>query len=201
MKTFSVHQDIWNYLSEIVFKKHIELSSRTLQERTYHKCRQKFKKAPSQIVIRAIHDVISTYKSIKSNHELENLKTFAEKTNFSIRLDKRLYNIQGNSIKLTTNGKQIRCSFNPYPKFTELRNQFQICDPLIFVKNNEVWLAVTFDDFTPKLEDNFCIGVDLGIKRTACTSEGLILVDKKYLKKRREIRYLKRQLHQKSDKM
>ena len=45
------------------------------------------------------------------------------------------------------------------------------------------------------LSENYCIGVDLGIKRTATTSEGLFIIDKNYLKQRRKIRYLKRCLN------
>ena len=197
MDTFLIHQKIWNHLSKCVFENHIELSSRTLQERTYHKCRKLFLDAPSQIVIRAIHDVISTFKSIKSNHELDSLKSFPIKNSLSIRLDKRLYTIKGNSIKLTTNGPKVLCVFDPYVKFQELLLKHPICDPLIFVRDNEVWMSVTFDDSTTPLIDNHCIGVDLGIKRTAVTSEGVFIIDKSYLKQKRRIRYLKRRLNSK----
>jgi len=39
------------------------------------------------------------------------------------------------------------------------------------------------------------MGIDLGINRIVATSEGLLISDKRYLKQRRRIRYLKRCLH------
>ena len=195
METFKLHQSIWNYLSNYVLENKLEISAKILHDQTYYRCKTKFQEAPSQIIIRAIADVIATFKTIKSNKQ--ELEKAPEKKNLSIRLDKRIYVLKDNSIKLTTSGKQVRCTFNPFPKFQELRNKYRICDPLIFVKNNEVWLAVSFDNETNRLPDNYCIGVDLGIKRTATTSEGILIVDKIYLKQRRKVRYLKRQLNSK----
>lgn len=195
METFKIHQSIWNYLSEYVFKTQIKLSGKILHDKTYHKCRKLFPESPSQIIIRAREDVIATFKTIKSNkHKIE---SYPIKHNLSIRLDKRLFTIKGNSIKITTNGKKALCSFSPYPKFKQLLEKYPICDPLIFVRDNQIWLSVTFDNSTNLLTENYCIGVDLGIKRTAVTSEGLMIVDKDYLKQRRKIRYLKRQLNSK----
>jgi len=193
MDTFKIHQSIWNYLSEYVFKTQLKLSGKLLHEKTYHKCRKLFPDSPSQIIIRAREDVISTFKTIKANkHKIESAPI---KKKFSIRLDKRLYTIKGNSIKLTTNGKKALCTFKPYPKFKELSTKYPICDPLIFVRDNQIWLAATFNNPISPLLDNYCIGIDLGIKRTATTSEGVIVIDKNYLKQRRKIRYLKRCLN------
>jgi len=192
METFKIHQDVWNHLSEYVFKTQLKLSSKTLHEKTYHKCRKLFPTCPSQIIIRARENVVSTYKTIKSNKQ--KITKAPIKKRYSIRLDKRLYTIKGNSIKITTNGKKALCTFNPYQKFKEMVSKYPICDPLIFVRDNEIWLAVTFNNPTGALIDNHCIGVDVGIKRTAITSEGVIIIDKNYLKQRRKARYLKRYL-------
>ena len=198
METFEIHQSIWNHLSSYVFKTQLKLSGKILHEKTYHKCRKLFPESPSQIIIRAREDIVSTFKTIKSNkHKIRQAPT---KRNLSIRLDKRLYTIKGNSIKLTTNGKKALCTFQPYQKFQQLLDKYPICDPLIFVKDDQVWLAVTFNDTVVPLLDNHCIGVDLGIKRTAITSEGNIIIDKNYLKQRRKVRYLKRCLNSKKKK-
>jgi len=118
METFKIHQSIWNHLSEYVFRTQLKLSGKLLHEKTYHKCRKLFPNSPSQIIIRAREDVISTFKTIKSNkHKMEIAPV---KHNFSIRLDKRLYTIKGNSIKITTNGKKALCTFKPYPKFQKI---------------------------------------------------------------------------------
>jgi IS605 OrfB family transposase len=112
--------------------------------------------------------------------------------NLAIRLDKRIYTFLPNDqIKLSTVGKRIICSYDPYNKFSELFSTYSVCDPLLFFKNNEFWLAVSFDIPCPTLIENSCLGVDLGIKRLATTSEGLAFTDKKFLKAKRRLRHLK----------
>ena len=197
LNVFELHKNIWNYLSEYVFSKKIQLSSKILQERTYHECRKVFPSAPSQLVIRAIHDVISTFKSLKSNKFLDKLKECPEKSNLSIRLDKRLYTLQKDTIKLTTAGKRIICKLKHYDKSKEMFEKYKTCDPLIFVKKGEIFLATTFDNPLPFHSPNQCIGIDLGLNRIAVTSEGKFIFGKEFLKQKRKIRYLKRCLQRK----
>lgn len=194
LEIFQLHKNIWNYLSQFVFKKKIELSSKILQQRTYRKCRKTFAKAPSQLVIRATHDVVSTFKSLRSNDFLQELEEAPVKENLSIRLDKRLYTLKKDSIKLTTCGKRIICKLQLYDKVNELIKKYAILDPLIFERNNEIFLATTFDDPMPIFNPSQCLGIDLGLKRIAVTSEGKIISGNDYLRNKRKIRYLKRSL-------
>lgn len=196
LEIFELHKDIWNYLSDYIYKKNIVLSSKKLQEQKYHKCRKAFKQAPSQLVIRAMHDVISSFKSIRSNKQ--EIKESPTKKNLSIRLDKRLYTLKKDSIKLTTCGKRIICKLKLYDKVKELMDKYNICDPLIFVRNNEVFIALTFDTPDPIHEPNQCVGIDLGLTRIAVTSEGKIIKGKDFLREKRKIRYLKRCLQRKN---
>ena len=55
----------------------------------YYECRKLHPELPSQYTIKAIKDVISAYKSIKSNKHIIDEPVF--KTHYSIRLDKRIY--------------------------------------------------------------------------------------------------------------
>ena len=60
---------------------------------------------------------------------------------------------------------------------------------------------MTFDNApTEKLKDSLCIGVDFGIRRVATFSDGRMIIDKKFNKEKRELRYLKRQLQSKRSK-
>jgi IS605 OrfB family transposase len=137
----------------------------------------------------------ATYKTAKSNKVLDKLKEPCEQTNLSIRLDKRLYTfLDNNQIKLTTTGKRIICFYKPYDKFKELFSKYSVCDPLIFMRDNEFWLSVSFEVPEPTHVENSYIGVDLGIRRFAVTSEGLALSDKDFLKQKRQLRYQKRVL-------
>jgi len=132
---------------------------------------------------------------------LSQLKEPCQQTNLSIRLDKRLYTfLDNNQIKLTTTGKRIICSYQPYDKFEELFSKYSACDPLVFVRDNQFWLSISFEVPEPTFVENTCIGVDLGERRFAVTSEGLALTDKDFLQQKRALRYLKRVLNSKRKK-
>jgi len=194
LNTFIVHKDIWNYISNYVFTEKLKPWGSEVHNSTYHKCRTKFPEAPSQIVIRAREDVVATYKTIRSNKHI--LKTYPIKKNFSIRLDKRLYSLEKESVKLTTIGKRIICKLKLYEKLNELF-QYEIKDPLIFVRKNKVYISLSFATSKPVFNSNSCVGIDLGLNRIAVTSEGKILKDHEFIKNKRKIRYLKRCLQRK----
>jgi len=199
LETLLEHQKVWNHISEYMFNnfKHKKLDKKILYDKTYKNCRKLFPNCPSQVIIRAKDSVYSAYATIRSNKQ--DIVEPAKQENISIRLDKRIYTfLPNNQIKLTTTGKRIICYYEPYDKFQELFSKYSVCDPLIFVRNNEIWLAVSFDIPAPTLVENSCIGVDLGIKRLATTSEGIAITDKKFLKEKRRLRYLKGLLQSKS---
>ncbi len=197
LQTLKIHQKIWNYVSKYVFKTK-NINKKLIHDDNYYECRKLFPKSPSQIIIRAKDSVYDAYKSIKSNKKLNILKEPCKQHNLSIRLDKRIYTFgDNNTIKLTTTGKRIICSYNPYPKFSELFAKYSVCDPLIYYKDNQFWLSVSFNIPEPTYIQNTCIGVDLGIRRFAVTSEGFSLTDKDFLKQKRMLRYQKRILQSK----
>lgn len=189
LSTFEIHKNIWNYISKYIFAHKLKAWGKDVHDATYHKCRKKFPDSPSQIIIRAREDIIATYKTIKSNkHKIEEAPV---KNNCSIRLDKRLYTLQKDSIKLTTTGKRITCKLKLYKKLEELF-KYEVRDPLIFVRNNEIYLALSFDTPEPIFNPNQCIGIDLGLSRIAVTSEGKMISGSEYIRTKRKIRYLKR---------
>jgi IS605 OrfB family transposase len=190
------HQKVWNYMSKWTFNTK-KWSKKLIHDKNYHRCRKLFPNCPSQVIIRAKDSVYATYQTIKQNkHQPEEP---AKQENLGIRLDKRIYTfLPDNQIKLTTTGKRIVCSYDPYDKFKEMFSKHSICDPLLFVRENDIWLSVSFNVDAPTLIENSCIGVDLGIKRLATTSEGISIIDKKFLKEKRRLRYLKRILQSKS---
>jgi len=150
----------------------------------------------ADITIQAEQECLSAYRSVKSNkHKID--KPISKKR-LSCRLNKNLYTLDlaNKRIKLTcVGGKRIWANFQLYDKFNELLSKYSVCDPLIFERNGDLWLAATFDN--PKtgfIAPEKAIGIDLGIKRIAATSEGKIFTDKQYLKNKRKIRFLKRQL-------
>ena len=201
LEIFKLHQSVYNYMSDFVFVNiNKNINKKIIHDKNYYKCRKLFPNCPSQIIIRAKEAVYSNYKTIKSNKQLSKLKKPIKQENLSIRLDKRLYTfIKDNKIKLTTCDRRITCSYVPYPKFKELFSKYSLCDPLIFYKDNQFWLSVSFEIPEPTYIENNCVGVDLGIKRFATTSEGNCYQDKQFLREKRRLRYNKRILRSKLD--
>ncbi len=197
LSTLIEHQKVWNHMSQQTFKTK-QIDKKLIHDTNYHECRKLFPDCPSQVIIRAKDSVYAAYKTAKSNKVLDKLEEPCIQSNLSIRLDKRLYTfLEGNRIKLTTTGKRIICSYKPYDKFKELFSKYSVCDPLVFMRDNEFWLSVSFEIPTPTHIETTVLGVDLGERRMAVTSQGLALTDKDFLRQKRQLRYLKRILNSK----
>lgn len=167
-----------------------------LHSKFYKEFRAKNIDSLADVTIQAEQECLSSYRSIKSNkHEIEEPIT---KKRLSCRLNKNLYtfDLANKRIKLTCiGGKRVWAELDTYEKFNELLGQYPICDPLIFERDGQLWLACSFNNPVPGLSPTQkAIGIDLGIRRIAATSEGKIYQDKGYLKRKRAIRFLKRKL-------
>ncbi len=161
-----------------------------LHAKFYRAFRKKNPLIRSQIAIRGEMACLSAYRSIKScKHKITEPIT---KKKLAIRLDKRLYSYKAEVFRF---GKIKGVKLHSYPRLTELLSKYTFCDPLIFHRDNKLFIALTFN--LPDLPEPVCnstCGIDLGIKVAAATSEGKLFIDKTYLKKKRELRFLKRQL-------
>jgi IS605 OrfB family transposase len=152
---------------------------------------------PSQLVIRAEKEVLASYRSMKSNkHE----KSVPEKVNLSCRLDKRIYTLKGSTIRLTTLENRINAQIQLYPHLSEILESQTPCDPLIFERNGEIWISLAFTDPEVKFTPRLAVGIDLGVRRLAATSEGKLFIDKKFNGRIRKIRHNKRALQSKGTK-
>ena len=171
-----------------------------LHSKVYHNVRKSSPHINSQVVIKAEQECLASYRSAKSNKH--KLKRPIEKKNLSIRLDKRLYSFPTEkSMKITTsNGKKI-FKFQRYPKLIELLNKYKYSDPLIYENNGELFISLPFEN-KPKeqIKQKLALGVDLGIRRVAACSDGRIIIDKKFNKEKRNLRYLKDSLKSKNTK-
>lgn len=191
----------YNLCSNIVNSNNIKLGLNEIHKATYSILREEFPIIPSQGVIKIYKDVLSAYRSIRSNKH-KNAK-IATKKHPSMRLDKRLYaNLNKTGISLTSVKKNTRCkcTFKLYDKISKLFDKYIPCDPLIFKRDNKFYLSVSFSVPVLALKDEICIGVDLGERRFAVSSDGIIFNDKEYNKRRRQVRYLKRCLRYKGTK-
>jgi putative transposase len=192
-------RDVFNFCSNKHFgsKKN---SIVELHEKSYHPFRDANPKVPSQIIIRGEKSCLAAYRSVKSNKH--KITKPIKKKHLSVQLDKRLYVLKGNEIRVTSiDGKRIKCSFDSFAKLEELRALYSMGDPSIYVKDSQVWLSLVFK--TPDFnlcDDKLIMGVDLGKRRLACTSDGRLISSKEFNREKRKIRFLKRELQSKGTK-
>lgn len=185
----------YNHCANVICEQKVPLTITAVHAACYEKIRNTFKSLPAQAVIRIQKEVLRAFRSQKSNGH-EQAKT-PQKHNLSMTLDKRMYSSftwEGISLVSETPNKRKRFTFNLYPKIKEMFNTSIAKDPVIFYRNNELWLSIPFEVQGKMPCNNNCIGVDMGIKRLFTTSDGIAFRDKNYLTRRRKLRYLKRTL-------
>lgn len=199
-KTLQLQRDLVNFCS----KQHFGASKNSivdLHNKSYQPAKQLFPEAPSQLIIRAEQECLSSYRSVKSNKH-KTTKPI-HKIKLSYRLDKRLYsNPSRTSIKLTAlGGKRITATYQMYPKLNELIDKYPVADPLIFVRKGEIWIALSFE--MPVVlpgENKLAIGIDLGKRNLVATSEGKLVKGNEFNRIKRKTRYLKRCLQSRGTK-
>lgn len=188
----------WNECSKVRFESVPKNSIVDLHKVFYKQFREKHQNIPSQVVISAQQSVLSAYRSIKSNKH--KIKIPCKKHRLSIRLDHNTYSYKNNRLSIISLEKRVKCQLYIYPKLQEYLNKYQFCDPLLFVKNNEIWIALTFKIQENISQNSLSVGIDVGCRINAATSEGNLYIDRKFNAEKRRLRYLKRCLQSKSDK-
>jgi IS605 OrfB family transposase len=190
-------QKALNECLKLRFKSNLNIVG--LHKKFYKKFRKQNKDCPSQVVIRAETECLSIFQSIRKNHH--KIKKPPQKRRLSMQLDKRLYTYckDENTFRLTTCEHRINVGIVLYTKLEQLLSTYTFKDPKLFVKDDEIYIILPFEiDVEQQNKPNkLCLGVDLGIRRFAVTSEGKSFVDKTFLKQKRKLRYLKRCLQSK----
>ena len=186
----------WNECSKIKFAHVSKNSIVELHAKFYSSFRKSHAQIPSQVVISAEQSVLSTYRSVKSNKQ--KLDKPPEKKKLSIRLDKRTYSYKNGVFSIISLEKRVKCQPYIYPKLQELISKYRFCDPLLFVRKNDVWISLTFNVPEVLPQNKLALGVDLGCRVNAATSEGNLYIDRKFNKDKRKLRFNKRKLQSKS---
>lgn len=171
-----------------------------LHSKFYKSFRESQEKIPSQIVITAERECLARYKSVKSNKH--KIKKPIVKNNLSTQLDKRLYSVRKNGkLSIISSNGRVECEPYIYKRIESLWGKYKICDPLLFVRNkNEVWISLIFDTPEEILPQTKALGIDLGLRQFAVSSDGIIFDDKKFKHDKRKLRRLKRCLQRKESK-
>lgn len=170
-----------------------------MHAKAYKEIRARHPEINSMIVVQAERDCLSKYRSAKKNKHV--LTEPIKKKNLSLQYNSALYTFKGDRYHIKAGEKRIYVSYQRYAKLNEMFSQYKVYDPGVFFKGNQAYFAFTFE--VPEIinrEQELACGIDLGIKRYAATSEGVVFQDKVYNKRKRELRYLKRQLQAKGTK-
>ena len=194
-------RDAFNFCAQIAVEEQTPCNIKMFHDSMYNRIREKFPLIPAQGAIKIYKEVLSAVRSIKSNKH-KDAKT-PQRKYLSLHLDKRMYNklsVDGIFLSTPIARRRELCTFVLYDKVKELFASYTFADPLIFAKNNRLFLSIPFEVPTAPCADETSIGVDMGIKRLFVTSEGKFFRDKKYLANRRKLRYLKRNLQSKGTK-
>ena len=191
----------YNECASYLREANIPLDIKSVHNAVYDWMRTKYALLPAQSIIRTYKEVLSALRSIKSNTH-EDADT-PERKNLAMRLDKRLYaNLNKEGISLTgfQKGHRKTFLFAMYDVVSRMFDKYLTSDPLIFIRNGEAFLSIPFQVPTLPLKGNKAVGIDMGMKRFAVTSDGFVFDDKKYKAKRRRIRHLKSTLKAKGTK-
>lgn len=189
---------VWNECSKVKFSSVTKNSIVELHSKFYKSFRENNLHIPSQIVISAEQSVLSSYRTIKSNKH--KIKEAITKKNPAMRLDKRSYSYKNGIFSIISLDKRVKCKPFIFPKLQELMSKYTFCDPLLFVRNDEVWIALTFNvpDLLPT--NKLAIGVDLGCVNLAATSEGNLYKESSFNARKRQLRHIKLSLKSKGTK-
>lgn len=197
----ALSREAYNKCANILDSNNIHIDLQSVHKAVYDILREEYPTIPSQAVIKIYKECISAFRSIKSNGH--NNHKIPEKSGLSMRLDKRLYSkFSRNSIALRS-GKSCRravADIVGYDKLETLFIKYTTADPLIFKRDGRFFLAITFNVPDEPLQNDTCIGLDMGERRFVISSEGVMFHDKEYNKRRRKLRYLKRCLQKKGTK-
>ena len=114
-----------------------------------------------QIVIRAEHEVLGCYRGIRSNkHRIDGP---IQKRRLSMQTDNHICSYKHDILTLSTLklSARIKAKIILYPKITQSINAYRFCDPLLFVKNDQIHIALCFEVPQNPQKANVGIGYQL----------------------------------------
>lgn len=153
---------------------------------------------PADSLNQVIRMVVGNYKSSRSRRI--KLSSPLRMTHPFIQLTRATCSaMTANAVKMlsATKGKKVWNTLLVYPKFAELAAKYPMAHPRMFERNDNIYLSIPFEVAGKQESDETCLGIDLGLRRLATTSDGMAYTDKAYLSRRRKLRYLKRCLQHK----
>ena len=204
-RTMEMHNLAWNEVSKVLFETGV-VKHTVIHDKTYRKIRRLIPEMPSQVAIKARMDCLSAYKTVKSNKV--KLDEPIIRKRLAMRLDTCLFSLakdeQGNPMARFTVAGSRRCRVQGkivvYSRLLEMMRH-EMADPLVFERDDQMWLAMSFRTPEATHIPDKCIGVDLGERRFAVTSEGLMIKLPELAAARRKLKRIKRRERNQSRQM
>lgn len=195
--TFADYKKAWQYVSEYVFQSKVKNRGK-VHAATYPKLRESLPELNSGLIQQARNDAIAKFSGISGNrHKITRAPRL---NNVSLRYDNRTASLQGNTLSFAVNGgKRIKASLVDFPKLQQHRT-YKTLAPLIFAKDGQYWVALTFDVPENPGRAGEIMGVDLGLRILAATSRGKLIRGNKMNQLRRKVRHVKQSLQRKGTK-
>lgn len=194
--------DCVNYTIKYILDNNILLALKVVHHELYYKLREMYPNLVSDTIINSEKEAIQLIKITRSQAKTlkQEAPTEITKEKYSLRLNTNLYSyLTQTSIRLIGAKKNHRDTYEfiLYPKVKELFEKYTVKDPLIFLRDDKLYLAVSFDVPEPTIKNDKVLGIDLGCKRLVTTSNGKIIDNKKAKARKRQIRHLRRILQSK----
>ena len=164
-RTMGMFSEVQNEISERAFKEK-EYRKFQVHKIVYHAIKQKYKDFSSQLIIRAIDNVSNSYK----NKGQQTNRPHGFKNTGAVVYDERIISFKQNLVNIWTTEGRLKIPIHIWNMelFKFRKGQ---CD---LINQNGTWFLVVTVDISEKTKyiPKECIGVDLGIKKIAITSDG-----------------------------
>jgi IS605 OrfB family transposase len=189
----SAYTEAFNECSKVKFSSVKENSIVLLHSKFYKQYRTSNPTLPSILVVQAEQECLSAYRGVKSNKHKISKPISRNHGKQSVRLNKCSYSYKQETkvFSIVSMEKRVKCKLYLFPKLEELLSKYKFADPLLFTNENQVWMALTFDIPEIPLFSTLALGVDLGVRNFAATSEGNLYKDNKFNERKRRLRYNK----------
>lgn len=178
LRTMNVFSQVCNEISKRAFKEQ-EFQKIQLHHIVYKEIRKAHPEFSSQLVIRAIDVVSCSYKT-KRNKRPNGFKRTS-----AVVYDDRVITFKGtDSVSIWTSEGRLNI---PIKVWDKKRFAFRKGQVDLVLQNNTFFLLVTLEIPTPEQDDaEGVIGIDLGVKNIAVTSDGDVFSGEAIEKKRKQ---------------
>lgn len=174
LKTMRMFNQICNEISQIAFDSK-EFRQYNLHKLCYHEIKSKYPGFSSQLIIRAIDIVTASYKIKKHSKRPNGFKKYS-----AVVYDDRVIDIKENLVSLWTTSGRIKKIQTKQWKNCEFVGQKDLN-----YRNGKWILSCGYEkEIVEKNKSNNYIGVDLGVKKIAVDSDGIVYHNDKLEKKR-----------------